>query len=230
MERWKNKVAVVTGASSGIGAACATHLTKCGMIVVGFARRKENIYCLKDKVPNEVRMNLHAIKCDVSNEHDVIRSFAWVVDNFGGIDVLVHSAGVIEHTELLEKGNTKKIKRTIDVNILGTFYCVKEAVNSMIERDVEGHIIVINSIAGHVVPNLGSHLPSLNIYPATKFALTAMVETYRQELQKKTLKVRISVRLLKIVSFISNIIIFQLECESRNGGHRDTSSENPGSG
>lgn len=193
MERWKNKVAVVTGASSGIGAACVTQLIRGGMIVVGLARRKEKVYCLKDELPNELRQNLHAIKCDVMIEHDVTRSFAWIVDNLGGIDVLVHSAGIIEHTELLTKGNTRKIRKTIDTNIMGTFYCVKEAVNSMLEKDVEGHIIIINSIAGHVVPNLGPDLPSLNIYPATKFALTAMVETYRQELQRKSLKIRISV-------------------------------------
>lgn len=201
MERWKNKVAVVTGASSGIGAACAIQLVRCGMIVVGLARRKEKVYILKDKLPNELRHSLYAIKCDVMIEHDVTRSFAWVGDNLEGIDVLVHCAGIIEHTELLKKGNTRQIKKTIDINIMGTFYCVKEAVNSMVERDVEGHIIIINSIAGHVVPNLGPDLPSLNIYPATKFAITAMVETYRQELQRKTSKIRISVSLFGIVSF-----------------------------
>lgn len=221
MERWKNKVAVVTGASSGIGAACAIQLVKCGMIVVGLARRKEKVFCLKNEVPNKLRKNLNAIKCNVMIENDVIQSFKWIEDNFGGTDVLVHSAGIIEHTELLEKGNTKKIKQTIDVNIMGTFYCVKEAVNSMVQRDVEGHIIIINSIAGHVVPNLGPDLPSLNIYPATKFALTAMVETYRQELQRKTLKVRISVRLvflnIIIIFLISIMLYIFLECESRNG-------------
>lgn len=193
MERWKNKVAVVTGASSGIGAACAINLVKNGMIVVGLARRKEKVFCLKDKLSNNLRTNLYAIKCDVTVEYDVEKSFSWIKENLGGADVLVQSAGVIEHTELLKNGNTKQIKNTLDTNILGTVFCVREAVNSMMERNVEGQIIIVNSVAGHAVPNLGPSLPSLNIYPATKFALTAMVETYRQELQRKTLKIRISV-------------------------------------
>jgi len=76
---------------------------------------------------------------------------------------------------------------------MGTVYCVREAFHSMRNRGSEGHVVIVNSVAGYQVPNLGPQLPSLNIYPATKFALRAMNEIYRQEFQRHKTPVRVSV-------------------------------------
>ncbi|XP_055915014.1 farnesol dehydrogenase [Eupeodes corollae] len=192
MERWQKKVAVVTGASAGIGAACAKALTAAGLIVVGLARRDERVRKLAADLPGAVQKNLHAIKCDLTKEDDVMKAFEWTEKNFGGVDVLVNNAGVIETTQLSKRNNTKEIRQTIETNLMGVVYCTREAFNSMLDRNVEGHIVIVNSVAGHQVPNLGPDLPSLNVYPATKFALRAMTEIYRQEFLKNKSKVRIT--------------------------------------
>ncbi|XP_037936372.1 farnesol dehydrogenase [Teleopsis dalmanni] len=192
MQRWKNKVAVVTGASNGIGAACAQALVQAGLTVVGLARRQDRIINLKEELPESTKSNLHAIKCDVSVEESVLEAFKSVKDKFGGVDILINNAGIIATTQLSQTDNTKEIRQTVDTNIMGTVYCTRESFESMKERNASGHVIIINSVAGLQVPNLGPQLPSLNIYPATKFALRAMNEIYRQEFQRDNTKVRIS--------------------------------------
>ncbi|XP_067641763.1 farnesol dehydrogenase [Eurosta solidaginis] len=193
MERWQGKVAMVTGASSGIGAACAKALVCAGFVVVGLARRQERIAELQQELPTHYRSNLHAYKCDVKREENVRDAFKWIQQKLGaGVDVLVNNAGIIETTELSGRQNTNEIHNTIETNLMGTIFCTREAFNSMRERNVEGHVLIINSVAGLQVPNLGPDLPSLNVYPATKFALRAMNEIYRQEFQRHTTRVRIT--------------------------------------
>ncbi|KAM7357367.1 farnesol dehydrogenase [Cochliomyia hominivorax] len=193
MERWSNKVAVVSGASAGIGAACCKALVTSGMIVVGLARRQELISQLKEKLPEKLRQNLHALRCDVTQEEQVNQAFEWTEKHLGGCDVLVNNAGIIATTELCQRNNTKEIRQTIDTNLMGTVFCTREAFHAMnTHKQGSGHIIIVNSVAGHQVPNLGPALPSLNIYPATKFALKAMNEIYRQEFQRHKTQVRVT--------------------------------------
>jgi NADP+-dependent farnesol dehydrogenase len=91
MERWIGKIAVVTGASAGIGYAILKELAGRGMIVVGLARRDESI---KDLAKSEKGV-IHVIKCDLSDETQIIEAFQWVEKNLGGVDLLVNNAGVI---------------------------------------------------------------------------------------------------------------------------------------
>ncbi|XP_055612044.1 farnesol dehydrogenase-like [Uranotaenia lowii] len=188
MDRWNGKVAVVTGSSSGIGAAIAKDLTKAGMIVVGLARRVERVKALKNDLPKEVAENLHAVKCDVSKEEDILSTFKWVEEKFGGVDVLVNNAGIVRDSALLEPENTQKLKEVIDTNVMGLVMCSREAFQSMKKRAVDGHIIHINSVAGHHVIDY----PRLNIYSASKFAVTAITETMRQELRTEGTKVKVT--------------------------------------
>lgn len=203
MERWQGKVAMVTGASSGIGAACAKALVCAGFVVVGLARRQERITQLQQEIPTRFRSNLHAFKCDITQEDKVREAFKWTLDRLGsGVDVLVNNAGIIATTELSANQNTDEIRSTIETNLLGTIFCTREAFNSMRERNVEGHVVIINSVAGLQVPNLGPDLPSLNVYPATKFALRAMNEIYRQEFQRHRTRVRITVSERKFYNYV----------------------------
>jgi len=192
MNRWNKKIAVVTGASAGIGAAIALELVKEGMTVIGLARRAERAEQLKEKIPKHSKGVFHARECDVRNEEDVKLTFDWIKKTFGGIDVLINNAGVTRSTNLIDIDNTQAIRETVETNIMGVFHCTREAIQSMRSRNVDGHIILINSIAGHHVPYFGPSSPSLNIYPATKHAITAMTEVIRQELQSQGTKIKVT--------------------------------------
>uniref|UniRef100_A0A6M2DFL0 Putative dehydrogenase n=1 Tax=Xenopsylla cheopis TaxID=163159 RepID=A0A6M2DFL0_XENCH len=182
MDRWCGKVAVVTGASAGIGAALAKSLVEAGMKVVGLARRIE-------KMENEAHLldksnggEFYPVKCDISKEQDILDAFAWVKETFGGVDVLINNAGVTRNINLTDPDNSDDIRNIVDVNIFGVFYCTREAFNSMKERGVAGHIIHINSVLGHYVPELPGF--NLNIYPGTKYCMTASTEVLRKEMIK----------------------------------------------
>lgn len=181
------------GASSGIGAAIVKDLIKSGVNVVGLARRKERIEELKTDIPADAKGKLYAIKCDLTQETDIKSAFEWVEANLGGTDILVNNAGIIKTMNLLDSENTSNLRETIDTNVLGVVLCSREAFHSMRRRSVNGHIIHINSCAGHKIPYFVGMYPSFNIYPSTKYAVTAMTEVMRQELQSFGTKVKVTV-------------------------------------
>ncbi|XP_073835620.1 farnesol dehydrogenase-like [Musca autumnalis] len=190
MDRWENKVAVVTGASSGIGVATCKALVERGMIVVGLARRVEKIESqTRLLISRKYQKNFHSYKCDVSDEESVRRAFAWITKQFGGVDVLVNNAGVLYNDiYIISSDNSDAIRNTVNTNILGVVWCLREAFRSMRERKFDGHIININSIVGHSL----TESAGLNIYPPTKYAITAMTEVVRQELQMHKSKVKVT--------------------------------------
>ncbi|XP_058123688.1 farnesol dehydrogenase-like [Anopheles ziemanni] len=188
MDRWVGKVAVVTGSSSGIGAAIAKDLAKAGMITVGLARRVERIEALKNELPADAAKRLHAFKCDVSSEADIDATFKLIEEKFGGVDVLVNSAGTVRSNNLLDHGTAADLRATLDINVTGLVLCSQWAYKSMVARSFDGHIVHINSIGGHLVPNL----PKFNIYTASKHAVTAITETMRQELRDAGTKIKVT--------------------------------------
>lgn len=192
MDRWKNRVAVVTGASAGIGWAIAQALLKSGMIVVGLARRVEKIEEQKRSLPVDVASRLYARKCDVNDERDIVAAFKWIDAELKGADVLVNNAGVLKDTLLTAPGNTQKIQDVINTNITGLILCAREAYQSMKRRQVDGHIINMNSVVGHSVPIGVDTLTTYNVYPATKHAVTAITETLRIELLNDNSKVKVT--------------------------------------
>ncbi|XP_065082198.1 farnesol dehydrogenase-like [Ochlerotatus camptorhynchus] len=187
MDRWTGKVAVVTGASSGIGAATAKRLVQAGMVVVGLARRVERTEALKDDLDESIRHRFHAVRCDVSKEEDILKTFQWIEETLGGADVLVNNAGIYRNTKLINADNTTMIREVMDTNVLGLIFCTREAFQSMKKRSVDGHILHINSVAGHK-----SSLPNMNIYCASKFAVTALTETLRQEFKAEGTKIKVT--------------------------------------
>ncbi|XP_053674775.1 farnesol dehydrogenase-like [Anopheles nili] len=189
MERWIGRLALVTGASSGIGAATAKALTKAGMITVGLVRRTERIYQLKQELPNDVANRLHAMQCDVTKEEDILFSFRQIEDRFGSPYVLINCAGFSRNAiRLLQPNNTQVLRDVIDTNLLGLALCSREAYLSMKKRSIDGHIVHINSIAGHKVPPFNT----VNIYPASKYGVTALTETMRHEMRLDDSKVKVT--------------------------------------
>jgi NADP+-dependent farnesol dehydrogenase len=181
---FKNIVACVTGASSGIGAAVARELVKNGAIVIGLARRVQRMETLKNFLPDNLAGNFHPMKCDVSKVEDIVRVFQEIDQKFGAISILVNCAGVLKAIKLLDRNNSKDLRATIDTNLFGTVFCVREAYHLMKKRGVnDGKIVNIDSILGHKFINLGllNLISSLNVYPSSKFAVTACNEVLRQE-------------------------------------------------
>ncbi|XP_059609403.1 farnesol dehydrogenase-like [Phlebotomus argentipes] len=195
MDRWVKKIAVVTGASAGIGAAIAKDLAKAGMIVVGLARRVEKVEELKNDLPEDVRQNLHSANCDVMKEEEIIKTFAWIDEKFGGVDVLINNAGIlIPSVRLIDEGNSSAILDTVNTNLIGLIFCTREAFKSMKKRSFAGHIVHISSLAGHIVPNVQKDLPgaNFNVYSATKHGVKAITENLRQELLIENLGIKVS--------------------------------------
>ncbi|XP_034116143.1 farnesol dehydrogenase-like [Drosophila albomicans] len=190
MNRWLNRVAVVTGSSSGIGAAVCKDLVAKGMVVVGLARREDRLQELKSELPADQAARFHARKCDVSDEKQVIDTFAWVDQTLGGADVLVNNAGKLAYINVLDQGNSSDLRSTLDINVLGVSWCTREAFQSMERRKInDGHIVIVNSILGHRVPNVGM---SLNMYAPSKHAITALTEVLRQEFLAKGTHIKIT--------------------------------------
>ncbi|XP_011492954.2 farnesol dehydrogenase [Aedes aegypti] len=215
MDRWAGKVAVVTGASSGIGAAITTDLAKAGMVVVGLARRVERVEALKANLPESAKPRLHAVKCDVSKEEDITQVFKWVEEKFGGVDVLVNNAGILRQTDLLGTDNGQMLREVLDTNVMGLVLCSQKAYQSMKKRSVDGHIVHINSVVGHKVFDF----PQSNIYPASKHAVTAITETMRNELRNAGSRI-------KVTSISPGVVRTEILPESIiEGGHSLLESE-----
>ncbi|KAL3282663.1 hypothetical protein HHI36_005838 [Cryptolaemus montrouzieri] len=185
MERWRGKVAVVTGASSGIGAALAQELVEYGLKVVGLARRVERIEKMAKNMAGKSGV-LHGLKVDITKTEEIIETFKIIEKRFGPIHILVNNAGVFEATTLIG-GDIDKWKKIFDTNVMGLCVATREAIDSMNRNNVDGHIIHINSVVGHLVP-----FETVNVYSASKYAVTALTETLRIELLKAESKIKVT--------------------------------------
>ncbi|KAK5643888.1 hypothetical protein RI129_007733 [Pyrocoelia pectoralis] len=181
MDRWKNTVAVITGASAGIGSAIVLKLLEEGVIVAGLARRKDMVQKLSSN------KNLHAIQCDVTKEDDILNAFEWIYENLGPIHILVNSAGIVRLTNLIE-GSTALWREVFDTGVMGLCIATREAVRNMRKNNVDGHIVHMNGISGHKI----FPLPNASVLPASKHSITALTETLRQELNSIGSKIKIS--------------------------------------
>ncbi|KAJ8783975.1 hypothetical protein J1605_009018 [Eschrichtius robustus] len=187
MERWRDRLALVTGASGGVGAAVARALVQQGLKVVGCARTVGNIEelaaeCKSAGYPG----TLIPYRCDLSNEEDILSMFSAVRSQHSGVDICINNAGLARPDTLLS-GSTSGWKDMFNVNVLGLSICTREAYQSMRERKVDdGHIININSMSGHQVPPQSV----AHFYSATKYAVTALTEGLRQELREAQTHIR----------------------------------------
>ncbi|XP_019876340.1 farnesol dehydrogenase [Aethina tumida] len=186
MERWQGKVAVVTGASAGIGAGIAKKLVEEGLKVVGLARRVERVQELANSLSG-AKGKMYAVKCDMTSEDDILNAFKWTKDNVGPVSILVNNAGIIQPTNMID-GDTKMWKKLLDTNVLGLCIATKEAVTQMRQNDIAGHIININSIAGQ----RNIYFPQINLYTASKHAVTAVTQTFSKELNAHNLKIKMT--------------------------------------
>ncbi len=171
---WNGKVAVITGASSGIGRLLAIHAAKAGARAVLVARNEDRL----TEVAREIRStggSADVIPCDVADRDAVFRAAQTVFDRHGRIDVLVNNAGYGRHLRFVE-WDIDDMERMIQVNLLGSIYWTKAVLPHMIERQ-SGWIVFMASVAG----KLG--VPDESVYSATKFAMIGMAESISMEVE-----------------------------------------------
>ena len=169
----KDKVAIITGASSGIGEATARRLAESGARVVLAARRVERLEALAADIERREGTALVA-PTDVTDERSVQRLARTALDAFGRSDILINNAGIMPLSPI-SKLRVEEWDRMIDVNIKGVLYCVAATLPTMLEQG-SGHIINVSSVAGR------RPFPSGTVYSATKFAVRAISQGLRLEL------------------------------------------------
>jgi len=103
MERWAGKVALVTGASVGIGADITKSLAENGMKVIAVARRLENLQQLAATLKRDYKAEVYPMQCDVQQEKDILNVFNWAEKELGGVDVLINNAGVASNCPIIGK-------------------------------------------------------------------------------------------------------------------------------
>lgn len=174
-----NKIIVITGASSGLGAEAARYLAELGATVVLGARRTERIKALAEGIEAKGGKAL-AVETDVTDRASVQNLVDTAVKTYGRIDVLLNNAGVMPLSPL-EKLRVDEWDLMIDVNIKGVLYGIASALPHMKARK-SGHIINVSSVAGHRV------LENSAVYSATKFAVRALSEGLRAEVKPYNLR------------------------------------------
>ncbi|WDF77414.1 SDR family oxidoreductase [Mucilaginibacter sp. AW1-7] len=176
MENIKNKVIVITGASSGIGAVAAQKLAALGAKVVLAARREDQL----KTIVAEIGDNAIYIPTDVSKRTDLDNLIQQAIDKFGHVDVLWNNAGIMP-ISFFEEGLVDEWDRMIDINIKGVLYGINAVLPHMLQRG-QGHILATSSVGGIKTS------PGIGVYSATKFAVKAIMETLREEVAQ-TIKV-----------------------------------------
>ena len=148
MGRLDGKVCIITGSNSGVGAAAAELFAKEGAKVVITARRQDKL----DEEANKIRSmggTVLAVKCDVSNEEEVIALVKKVVEQFGTVDVLLNNVGVLEAgLKPIDRCLAEDVDRVFSINTKGTSFCSRECAKIMAEKGT-GSIINLDSVAGH---------------------------------------------------------------------------------
>ncbi len=181
-KKLNNKTVVITGASSGIGAAMAREYAKMGARVVLGARQGDKLRAMCDEIEATGGKAVWC-ECDVSKAEDCKQLIQTAVDSFGGIDVLICNAG-ISMRALFDDLDLSVLHRLMDVNFWGTVYCTKYALPYL--QQSKGSLVGISSVAGI------HGLPGRTGYSASKFAMTGFLETIRIENLKKGLHVMVA--------------------------------------
>lgn len=177
-----NKIAFITGATAGIGEACAIKLAKNGFDLIISGRRQEKLLQLEEKLISENQCKVHSLVLDVRNQNEVNSKIESLPKQWKNIDLLVNNAGLAVGVSALQDGITDDWERMIDTNIKGLLYITRAISPLMISRK-QGHIINITSIAGKEV------YPGGNVYCATKHAADALTKGMRIDMLPHNIKV-----------------------------------------
>ncbi len=177
-----NKIAFITGASSGIGKACAEEFAKEGVNLIFSARRIEKLNEISESLKEKYGIKVYSFKLDVRNAEDVKETISSLPEEWKKIDLLINNAGLARGYSKIFEGDISHWEEMIDTNIKGLLYVTRQILPLMVER-MSGHVINIGSTAGHEV------YPNGNVYCATKFAVNAITQAIRMETIDKNIRV-----------------------------------------
>ena len=175
MTSLQNQIILITGASSGIGTACARIFAGAGAKLILAARRLERLQQLADTLIKEFGIEIHLLQLDVRDRNAVEEAISTLPPAWSDIDILINNAGLSRGLDKLHEGSFQDWEDMIDTNVKGLLYLSRYIVPGMVSRD-HGHVVNLGSIAGHQT------YPGGNVYCATKAAVRAISEGLKQDL------------------------------------------------
>ncbi len=182
MKDLKNKIALITGGSSGIGKAVAIALAKEGCKIIILSRTKTKLLNALTEIKT-YDQDASAVVCDVRNFDSVEKAVSGIISKYKTIDILINSAGIAIRRSF-KNTSLDELKDTIDTNLFGTIFTTKAVLPYMIKEN-KGTIINIGSIAGLIA------LPDLSTYSASKFAVVGLSQALHLELKKYNIQVSV---------------------------------------
>jgi len=171
----KNKTVFITGASSGIGSACAEYFAKEGANLILAARRLDRLKQKAKQLKTDYQVDVLSMRLDVCNKNEVNEVISSLEGIWSDIDILINNAGMSLSSEKLQDVPVEMLDKVINVNIKGLLYVTKAILPGMLSRK-SGHIINIGSLASHFI------YPGGNIYVPTKHAVKAISQMLRVDL------------------------------------------------
>lgn len=183
MKKLNNKVAIITGASKGIGLATAYKFAQEGSDLMLIARSKELLEDIAKKIQKKYKVKVVFASSDITKYEEIEKAFDIFTKNFSKLDILINNAGrgIFNY---IQNGSVKEWQEIIDLNLTGLIYLTHLSANLMI-KEKKGHIINISSVAGRI------GIPGWSVYCATKWAVIGFSESIRKELLKYNIKVTV---------------------------------------
>ncbi|CAN5575523.1 SDR family NAD(P)-dependent oxidoreductase [soil metagenome] len=183
MSSLDGRIALITGASFGIGEATARRLVREGARVICAARSEARLQELCEELNTAAQRNAaRPLVLDVADPISISKALASLPPDWAEIDILVNNAGLAKGLGPVHENTVDQIDATVDVNVKGVLYMIREVVPGMLERG-RGHVVNLGSIAGHAVYAGGT------VYCATKFALRAITDGLKIDLHGTPVRV-----------------------------------------
>lgn len=178
----KDKIVLITGASSGIGMSCARVFANSGAKLLLAARRMDILNALKSQLESEFGADVHVFSIDVRHKDNVSQALNALPEEWQSIDILINNAGLAAGLDVIHEGEIEDWEEMIDTNVKGLLYVTRGVLPNMVKRNT-GHVINIGSIAGHQVYPKGA------VYCATKQAVNALSQGLRLDLYGTQIRV-----------------------------------------
>jgi 3-hydroxy acid dehydrogenase/malonic semialdehyde reductase len=177
-----NKIVLITGATSGIGKACAIKFAQNGFDLIITGRRNDRLSSLKKELESNHPVSVLSLCFDIRSREDVLNNIEKLDEKWRRINILINNAGLALNLKPIHEGETDDWDTMIDTNLKGLLY-ISRVVSKMMIENGAGHIINIGSIAGKEA------YPGGNVYCATKSAVDGLTKSMRIDLVKHNIKV-----------------------------------------